>query len=80
MSHLNKVNIHIKDKNGYTPLHSAAESGNARIIMALLQYPGIQTSIFTVPLSYSLLHKMFKIQQRIPLFTAFAAGLHLHLL
>jgi hypothetical protein len=58
-AHLSKVDIHVKDLQGYTPLHSAAESyeymlsqqmliyhrGNERIIMALLQYPGIQTNI-----------------------------------
>lgn len=42
--HFTKVNIHIKDKDGNTPLHMAAESGNTGILMALLRFPQIQTN------------------------------------
>ena len=37
---LSQVDIHIRDINGYTPLHAAAESGNPQILISLLQYPG----------------------------------------
>lgn len=44
-THLGKVDIHVKDHQGYTPLHSAAETGNERFLLSLLQYPGIQVNI-----------------------------------
>jgi ankyrin repeat protein len=47
MANLNKVDIHIKDRNGYTALHAAAESDDPKMLKALLQYPGIQPNVKT---------------------------------
>eukprot|EP01116_Phalansterium_solitarium_P006676 TRINITY_DN1901_c0_g1_i1.p1 TRINITY_DN1901_c0_g1~~TRINITY_DN1901_c0_g1_i1.p1 ORF type:complete len:680 (+),score=273.03 TRINITY_DN1901_c0_g1_i1:364-2403(+) len=44
-SHAHKVNIGVADKNGYTPLHCASYIGNFSILMALLNYPGIDVHI-----------------------------------
>jgi hypothetical protein len=40
-----KIDIYMKDNNGQTVLHTAAESGNERILLALLQYPEIQVNV-----------------------------------
>jgi ankyrin repeat protein len=43
--YLDKIDIHKKDKDGYTPLHYAVETGNASIIMELLQFPNIDVNV-----------------------------------
>jgi ankyrin repeat protein len=35
---LGKININVKDENGYTPLHWAASHGHAEIMLFLIQF------------------------------------------